>query len=234
MRGLNRVGDRDDLPLFAAPAPGRDAEPDAHLPPMPLGEHVVEDYRALSLSLKAHPVAFVRHKLAAKGVVRCGDLGAEEKKRQRIAGLVLVRQRPGTAKGVVFMTLEDESGVANVIVWPKVFEAFRATVIGARFVAVTGRLQDEAGVIHLIAEKLQDLTPMLAMISAGGPDVSALARADEVRRPQSDARTRRSDPAREARMRSLFDEEPGLRDDAALIEAARKARGVMPKGRNFQ
>ena len=189
VRGLNRVGGEDDLPLFAAFARGPAQEPDARLPPMPLGEHVVEDYRHLSLSLKAHPVAFVRSRLAAKGVLRAQDLdGCKTGMRARIAGLVLVRQRPGTAKGVVFMTLEDETGTANVIVWPKMFEAFRPVVIGARFVAVTGTLQNADGVIHLVASKLQDLTPMLSVLSSGGAFVSQVARADAVKRPQGDHR----------------------------------------------
>ena len=213
VRGLNRAGDKDDLPLFAKAAFGA-AEPDAHLPPMPLGEHVVEDYRHVSLSLKAHPLAFLRAKLAAKNIVstqKANDEPAGTRARLCVAGLVLVRQRPGTAKGVIFMTLEDETGTLNVIVWPKLFEAQRAIVIGARCVAVTGRVQSEAGVTHLIAEKLEDMTAMLGQLSAYGAQVSALARADEVRRPQ--ARETR-EPA------ALFDMEP--------------VRRVLPKGRNFR
>ena len=121
---LDRVGDQDDLPLFAASRPERDSEPDARLPPMPLGAHVVEDYRRLSLSLKAHPVAFMRARLDARGIKRTEALArAKSGERVSVAGLVLVRQRPGTAKGVIFMTLEDETGVANIIVWPKVVRA---------------------------------------------------------------------------------------------------------------
>ena len=101
-----------------------------------------------------------------------------------VAGLVLVRQRPGTAKGVIFMTLEDEAGVANVIVWPKAFERLRAIVLGARFVAVTGKLQNEQGVIHIIADRMDDLTPMLGLLSEAGETIATTARADEVRRPQ--------------------------------------------------
>ena len=89
--------------------------------------------------------------------------------RARIAGLVLVRQHPGSAKSI-FMTLEDETAIANVIVWPKVFEAYRAIVMGARFVAVAGRVQSESGVIHLIAEELQDLTGLLSALDADNPE----------------------------------------------------------------
>ena len=127
VRGLDRVGDQDALPLFALSRPARDAEPDAKLPPMPLGAHVVEDYRRLSLSLKAHPVAFMRARLDARGVKRSDALASlKSGERVAVAGLVLVRQRPGTAQGVIFMTLEDEAGVANLIVWPKAFERLRA------------------------------------------------------------------------------------------------------------
>ena len=104
--------------------------------------------------------------------------------RVTVAGLVLVRQRPGTAKGVIFMTLEDETDIANVIVWPKMFERLRPIVLGARFVAVTGKVQSEAGVIHVVAERMDDLTPMLGLLSEAGATISALARADEVHRPE--------------------------------------------------
>ena len=102
-----------------------------------------------------------------------------------VAGLVLVRQRPGTAKGVIFMTLEDEAGIANIIVWPKAFERLRALVIGARFVAVTGKLQNEGGVIHVIAERMEDWTPALGQLSDEGRSIETLSPADEVRRPQT-------------------------------------------------
>jgi error-prone DNA polymerase len=184
VRGLDRVGDQDDLPLFAS-RPGRDAEPDARLPPMPLGAHVVEDYRRLSLSLKAHPASFMRARLSARGILRSEALSSVKNgERVTVAGLVLVRQRPGTASGVIFMTLEDETGVANIIVWPKVFERLRAIVLGARFVAVTGKLQSEQEVIHIVAERMNDLTPMLGLLSEAGQTISSLAHADEVRRPQ--------------------------------------------------
>ena len=184
VRGLDRVGDQDDLPLFAS-RPARETEPDARLPPMPLGAHVVEDYRRLSLSLKAHPASFMRARLSARGILRSDALPkVKNGERVTVAGLVLVRQRPGTAKGVIFMTLEDETGVANVIVWPKAFERLRAIVLGARFVAVTGKLQSEQGVIHIVAERMNDLTPMLGLLSEAGGTIGALARADEVRRPQ--------------------------------------------------
>ena len=192
VRGLDRVGDQDDLPLFAAREPSRETEPDAKLPPMPLGAHVVEDYRRLSLSLKAHPTSFMRARLAARGILRSDALASVKSgERVTVAGLVLVRQRPGTAKGVIFMTLEDETGVANVIVWPKAFERLRAIVLGARFVAVTGKLQNEQGVIHVVADRMEDLTPMLGLLSEAGETIDG----DRPRRrgpPAADCRWRRS------------------------------------------
>ena len=222
VRGLNRAGDRDDLPLLA-PLAFAETEADAHLPPMPLGEEVIEDYRHLSMSLKAHPVSFLRSALNAKGISRNGDVTAtalgrsanpnldNPHKRRTLArvtvsGLVLVRQRPGSASGTVFLTLEDETGVANIIVWPKMFERWRPVVIGARFMSVTGRLQSESGVVHIVAERLDDLTPMMRALSRRGSEVESVARADHVKRP--------------LHSRS----KPELAD----------ARKVLPKGRNFQ
>jgi error-prone DNA polymerase len=225
-RALNRVGDQDDLPLFAASRPGREAEPDAKLPPMPLGAHVVEDYRRLSLSLKAHPVAFMRARLASRGMLRSDALErVKSGERATVAGLVLVRQRPGTAKGVIFMTLEDETGVANVIVWPKAFERLRAIVIGARFVAVTGKLQNEAGVIHVIADRMEDLTPMLGQLSAEGREIEALARADEVRRPQ---------PSVSAKRQGNRFAQIQLFQDKRLPAEPQPVAKALPAGRNFR
>jgi error-prone DNA polymerase len=218
VKALNRVGDQDDLPLFAAVRPERDAEPDAKLPPMPLGAHVVEDYRRLSLSLKAHPVAFMRSRLAARGVLRTEALeGTPGGQRVIVAGLVLVRQRPGTAKGVIFMTIEDEAGVANIIVWPKVFERMRALVIGARFVAVAGRLQNERGVIHVVAEKFEDWTPALGQLAGEGRPLDTLSPADEVKRPVPSARVRPSPRLPEPRPAPLLPE----------------LKHALPGGRNF-
>ena len=104
-------------------------------------------------------------------------------RRVAVAGLVLVRQRPGTASGVIFMTIEDETGVANIIVWPKVFERLRPIVIGARFVAVVGKLQSQSDVVHIIAERVEDLTPMLGLLSERGPQIDSIGPTDEVRRP---------------------------------------------------
>ncbi len=223
VRGLNRAGDKDDLPLLRTLSL-TEIEPQAKLPPMPLGQHVVEDYRHLTLSLKAHPVAFVRAQLG--DALRAEALATHPNDRRvTVAGLVLVRQRPGSAKGTIFLTLEDETGIANIIVWPKVFELLRPVVIGARFIRVTGRLQREGEVTHVVAEKADDVTRLLSLLSSAGGDVSALARADHVKRPLLPPRVRRCEP--EA-MPELF---------AALSPPAGEAtalRQVLPKGRNFQ
>ncbi len=138
---------------------------------MPLCEHVVEDYVATGLSLKEHPVRFFRDHLAALGATRNTELRSEDLRPDSlvtVAGLVLVRQRPGTAQGVVFMTLEDETDIANIIVWPKVFEKNRRTVMTARFLAVRGRLQRAGLVIHVVAESFVDLSAMLPWLREGG------------------------------------------------------------------
>jgi error-prone DNA polymerase len=229
VRGLDRVGDQDDLPLFAS-RPGRDTEPDARLPPMPLGAHVVEDYRRLSLSLKAHPASFLRARLSARGILRSEALRTVKNgERITVAGLVLVRQRPGTAGGVIFMTLEDETGVANIIVWPKVFERLRAIVLGARLVAVTGKLQSEQGVIHIVAERMNDLTPMLGLLSEAGPTIGALARADEAHRTEP-TETRKRQGNRFAQSPRLDDPRTPPSPPIETMDIAE----AMPAGRNFR
>jgi error-prone DNA polymerase len=233
VRALNRVGDQDDLPLFAHNRPGRDEEPDAKLPPMPLGAHVVEDYRRLSLSLKAHPVAFMRMRLTQRGIKRSDALDSlKSGERVVVAGLVLVRQRPGTSKGVIFMTLEDEAGVANIIVWPKAFERLRAIVIGSRFVAVSGKFQSESGVIHIIAERMEDLTPMLGQLSDDGREIQTLAHADEVRRPQMNM-TQKRQGNRFAQVQ-LFSGSPGPPPEPQIDAVNPQIRQAMPRGRNFR
>jgi error-prone DNA polymerase len=169
VRALRRVADKDDLPLFARAALPAQETPVA-LPAMSLGRHVVEDYRHLHLSLKTHPTALLRPELAARRILPNADFARlRDGARARIAGLVLVRQHPGSAKSI-FMTLEDETAAANVIVWPKIFEAYRPIVMGARLVAISGRVQSEANVIHLIAEQLEDLTPLLQRLDAEEPE----------------------------------------------------------------
>ncbi|HXX50243.1 MAG TPA: error-prone DNA polymerase [Xanthobacteraceae bacterium] len=145
-------------------------EPNVALPVMPLCEHVVEDYVATGLSLKAHPVRFFRERLNALGAlhnVKLRDEDLTQDSTVTVAGLVLVRQRPGTSKGVVFMTLEDETDIANIIVWPKVFGQNRRTVMTSRFLAVRGRLQRAGLVIHVVAETFIDLSAELPLLRDG-------------------------------------------------------------------
>jgi error-prone DNA polymerase len=159
-----------DLPLFLhaeAQDEGTDAEP-AKLPAMTLSEHVVNDYQTIRLSLKAHPMGFLRDHYAARKFVTAERLNQiKDGRRLSIAGLVLIRQRPGSAKGVVFITLEDETGVANLVVWPDVFKKQRKIVMGARLVAVHGLIQrdPDSNVIHVVASRLEDHTHMLRHLS---------------------------------------------------------------------
>ncbi|MDJ1158969.1 error-prone DNA polymerase [Chelatococcus sp. SYSU_G07232] len=141
------------------------------LPDMPLGEHVAEDYLTTSLSLKAHPCVFFRPMLRRLGAVRNAEhrdaANVPDGAEVTVAGLVLMRQRPGTAKGVVFMTLEDETGIANIIVWRKAFDANRRIVMTSRFLAVRGRLQRQGLVVHVVAERFTDLTDELPRLREG-------------------------------------------------------------------
>ncbi len=233
VRALNEAGAAERLPLFDGQVDGHAGdlvrEAPVKLPQMLLGEHVINDYRALKLSLKAHPVFFMRDQLTAMGIAKAERLsGWPDGRPIRIAGLVLVRQRPSSAKGVIFATLEDETGIANVIVWPKVFERYRPIVIGARFIAVTGRVQSGQGVIHVVADALDDLTPLLASLSDDEIGDGALARADEVRRPIEDLREKTGP---HSRLAALLKEVPELTAD--LKRLARATGKVMPKGRNF-
>src|SRR5690606_26935272 len=132
VRALDRARSGGAMPLLdRAGGDPSGIEPRTNLPAMPAGQHVIEDYRSLSLSLKAHPLSFLRDRLAADRTSPCAGLDAAANGwRISVCGLVLVRQRPGTAKGVIFMTIEDETGIANIIVWKKTFERFRPIVLG--------------------------------------------------------------------------------------------------------
>jgi error-prone DNA polymerase len=156
--------------LFAA-AEARDEGEDreiAQLPAMPLAEHVVNDYQTVRLSLKAHPMRFVRELYAKKGFITADKLSSiRDGKRVSMSGLVLIRQRPGSAKGVCFITLEDETGIANLVIWPDVFDTQRKIVMSARLMCVHGIIQKDAdnGVIHVVARQLEDHSHMLRNLS---------------------------------------------------------------------
>ena len=202
---VKALGDHP-LPLFAGlegEAPAEDITAAHALPTMPLSEHVVQDYGAISLTVKRHPVAFLRPRLRAQNYQVCEVLGRlRDRSRAAVAGLVLVRQRPGSAKGVIFITLEDETGVANLVIMPPVFQTHRKLVLQARLVGAIGRVEIVSTVIHLKVDRLVDLTDWLGDLregaetqhgplapqSVGDRFAGSLARADEVARPTPDLR----------------------------------------------
>jgi error-prone DNA polymerase len=167
VRGLGEA----PLPLFAA-ADAREAnfspeglEPRVALRPMTEGREVVEDYRTLQLSLRAHPLSFLREELDRMGIVRCADLGSIRDGRNiEVAGVILVRQRPGSAKGVLFITIEDETGIANGILWPDRFDIYRRQVMAASMIAMRGRVQKEGEIIHVICDRITDHDVMLRQV----------------------------------------------------------------------
>jgi error-prone DNA polymerase len=194
-----------DAPLFAQ-RPVSGAQPAVPaLPAMSLGESVASDYVTLQLSLRAHPLALLRESLPPRpgGILPASRLATiRDGKTVTVAGLVLVRQQPGSANGVIFMTVEDETGVSNLIVWPQVFTRFRPIVLGGRLVVARGRLQRQGEsphlVIHVVVQSLEDQTSLLDQLVADGTSGNRLspplARADEVRRPTRDQRPTPSAP----------------------------------------
>jgi error-prone DNA polymerase len=184
-----------DLPLFAfaeAQDEGTESAP-AELPQMPLAEHVISDYQTIRLSLKAHPMHFLRAQYAAANFVTAEQLKTiKDGKHLSIAGVVLIRQRPGTSKGVVFITIEDETGIANLVVWPDLFERQRKIVMGARLMAVHGMVQKDpdSDVIHVVAGRLEDHSFMLSRLS----DDSLPATLEKGDRPGSWARPKHRHP----------------------------------------
>ena len=179
IRGLTDT----ELPLFAAADEA--AEPTVALPPMPQGGEVVEDYRSTGLSLRRHPVAFLRRELARERITPCAALAdLRDGARATVAGVILVRQRPGSASGVVFITIEDETGHANLIVWPAVFERQRRLVMSASMLGCRGKVQKEGEVIHVVADQLTDLSDLLASVGQrDGAFPVARGRGDAVTHP---------------------------------------------------
>ena len=228
------------LPLFAA-ADERAGklreeaiEPTVILAEMGEGAEVVEDYRASGLSLRAHPVAFLRDELKARRMITCEQLRTTRDGRWiELAGLVLVRQKPGSAKGVMFITLEDETDVANLVVWTNVFEKNRRTVLGASMMGVRGQVQREGEVIHVIAQRLDDLSSMLASVGrrADVADIYRVSRADIVRNPMApDPRDRDQRPlGRDARDIYI----PDLRLGSGIIPG-QPTEGIKIKPRDFR
>ena len=151
---------------------------------MHLGEEVVEDYVAMRLSLRAHPMELLRPSIPS--LTPHVELKTAPLKRTSVCGLVITRQRPGTASGVIFLTLEDETGVSNIVVWPKVYEQFRRVVMGGRLLRVTGYLQREGIVVHLIAQQIEDMSHRLADLGHPMDEVlgETLPQADDTPRPR--------------------------------------------------
>jgi len=245
------------LPLFdhaeAAAAPGSNhppllAEPRVELVPMPLGEEVVEDYSWLRLSLKAHPCEILRPQLRAEGWATCGAIrDARDRTPFTTAGLVLIRQRPGSAKGVVFSTLEDETGIVNLVVWPKLLDRYRPIVMAARLLGCRGQVQRQGQVIHLVAHELIDLTGLLSTLTSDTDTAyaavdGAMTPADEVKRPTTDQRAGKA--MADQRLVKTFEQAaaradavkkptPDARSERRAKNEEERARDAMPKGRNF-
>ena len=158
------------LPLFVAADRGGQPEPELVEPPvllMPMtaGGEVVEDYGSTGLSLRRHPVAFLRDELASRKMTTCAELArTRDGRRVVVAGIVLVRQRPGSARGVTFVTIEDESGIANLVVWAALFEQQRRLILSASMLACHGRVQREGEVIHVVADHIEDLSDLLRSV----------------------------------------------------------------------
>lgn len=210
-----------ELPLFAAMTSRSqgDEQHRAILPMMPLSEEVVADYQTHRLSLKAHPLAFLRPLLGERGFVRAADLrGHKYRAAVQVAGVVLVRQRPGSAKGVCFITLEDETGVVNLVIWPDLMEKQRKVIMGARLMEVRGRVEYDEEVIHVIATHLTDASASLDALSDADRLAPPLARADECNRPIPE----RSGPERSGPERSG----PGARTHPRDVR-------IIPKSRDF-
>jgi error-prone DNA polymerase len=201
---VRRLPDDVPLPLFVAATareqPDEQAQP---LPSMPISEHVVADYQTIRLSLKGHPMEFLRARFEREGVIACSSVSdARDKQHVRCAGVVLVRQRPGSSKGVVFMTLEDETGIANIVVWPKVMERFRKEVMGSRLILVEGTIQSSPEkVVHLVAERLFDRSHDLLDLANDAPrQKQALPAGATVIEPLNDDRREHPDnPAQKIR-----------------------------------
>jgi error-prone DNA polymerase len=162
------------LPLFDfAQVRDQGVEEDVKLPEMPLSEHVVNDYQTIKLSLKGHPLHFLRERCAAQKVTDNEKLKTiRNNVAVSVAGVVLVRQRPGSAKGVVFLTLEDEFSVCNVVIWPQVLEQYRATVMGARLMLIKGRVQKSGDIVHVVATHIEDKTQWLQTLTEDGGKIA--------------------------------------------------------------
>ncbi len=219
---------RDEpLPLFAAAAEreqrtiAEQREPEVSLRQMTEGHNVIQDYSHTGLTLRHHPLAFLRKDLTARNIVTCEEaMSARDGRWVMTAGLVLVRQKPGSAKGVMFLTVEDETGPANVVVWPTLFERRRQVVLGSSMMAINGRIQREGEVVHLVAQQLFDLTG----------DLSALADRDEAFRLP----TGRGDEFAHGTPGSPDSRERAVMKAREIYEPDRLIERLKVRARNFQ
>jgi error-prone DNA polymerase len=226
-----------DLPLFAhADARDEGAERAAtQLPHMPLSEEVVSDYQTMRLSLKAHPLSFLRASLGERGFVRSCDLRKRKYRSMvHVAGAVLIRQRPGSAKGVCFITLEDETGVINVVVWPDLMEKQRRIIMSARLIEVRGRVEYDDEVIHVIAHHLTDATEQLHSLSDDMLDAPT-ARADHVSKPLSGMGAGRAKLGAKTEQagQSVAGQSGAIRPPAIRPTGHPRNARIIPKSRDF-
>jgi error-prone DNA polymerase len=194
-QGLWEVSTKDKLMATHADLPGKGEEKEnVTLPKMALSEHVIHDYAATSLSIKAHPVSFIRDHLTQLGVASSSKLNdLKDGSYVKVAGLVLVRQRPGTASGICFITIEDETGCANLVVFEKLFEQFRKEILQSKLLMVEGKVQKEGEVIHVIVRRCHNYSKLLRQLvpfKDEVPEVSTLSRADEKTDPGRDTRNK--------------------------------------------
>ena len=189
---IRRLPDAETLPLFEhADAKELTEEPLILIPAITTSEHIVADYQTLGLSIKGHPMMFLRNLYKSGGAIPCSETKKLiHGKRVKVAGIVLIRQKPGSAKGVVFMTIEDETGIANLVIWPSLLERFRKVVMGARLVWVDGIVQrSDEGIIHIVVDTIIDRSFELLTLSDEQLPPS-FARADEIKRPIPEGRSR--------------------------------------------
>ena len=215
-----------DLPLFRAAAQRDEGAERASiaLPQMPMSEEVVADYQTTRLSLKAHPMSFLRPQLAERGFVRACDLRDRKfRSMVQVAGVVLIRQRPGSAKGVCFITLEDETGVINLVVWPDLKEKQRKVVMGARLMEVRGRVEYDDEVIHVIAQNMTDASHQLYRLSDDMLN-APVARADHVNAPLINRKP--PDEKEPVKPRDLIDQLPN-------VTGHPRNHRIIPKSRDF-
>jgi len=227
-----------DLPLFRAAAERSEGAESGtvHLPTMPLPEEVVADYQTTRLSLKAHPMSFLRPALGERGFVKACDLRDRKYRAMvQIAGVVLIRQRPGSAKGVCFITLEDETGVANLVVWPDLMAKQRKVIMGARLMEVRGRVEYDDEVVHVIAQHLTDATDQLYGLSEDMLN-APVARADHVTSPLPAGRnlsslTSQQRNEKTIRPRDMIDSLPP--GSVPAVRGHPRDHRIIPKSRDF-